>query len=487
MLTKNIAVRAALAALITFTVSSSYTYHWLTLKQERAQYLQHRDVLQQSSLLRAKLEASLNSTLHLTEGIYTYIAVNTNIDQKTFNQMAQRLLLNNDNIINIGLAPDFVLKYIYPLKGNEKALGLKFKESRQQLAAVLDARYSRHTVLAGPIPLVQGGVGLIARTPIFTPSLSINPKEHYWGMASVVIDWEKIKESTGLNQADQYLHIAIRGRDGLGENGEVFHGDAQLFTTDSIFTKIHLGKRSWQMAIKPVDGWANQNTVKTSKLIFSALVNFIIALITFLLLHQLLKQGQYARQVEQVQQRQKETIDTIKDNLQSITQGLNKEGNLHELIITLENIIRLNKTDIAIEKNTFTLQSVLMQLPSQLNPLVENMNSSITYTVENPEIHSNEKTLLRIISSIVAGSLYLVESADIRLFSSIINEHVKLDIIVRKKQTSTSNNSALKTQFLSSVRYQIAQQLCQQLAINIELEATKESGLCISLSLAHPL
>ena len=72
---------------------------------------------------------------------------------------------------NIGAAPDLVLSLMYPLKGNEAALGLDYRQHPVQREAALRARDSGRTVIAGPLSLEQGGVAIIARKPVFLLSL----------------------------------------------------------------------------------------------------------------------------------------------------------------------------------------------------------------------------------------------------------------------------------------------------------------------------
>ncbi len=80
--------------------------------------------------------------------------------------MVGRLLESQRNIRNLALAPDNVISDVYPRLGNEKALGLRYLDNPQQRSAVERAIQTRRTVVAGPIPLVQGGLGIVSRTPV---------------------------------------------------------------------------------------------------------------------------------------------------------------------------------------------------------------------------------------------------------------------------------------------------------------------------------
>ncbi len=101
----------------------------------------------------------------------------------------RKFLRHADYIKNIGLAPGNVLLFVYPIKGNEKALGLDYTKNAKQWPAVKMAIEERRTVVAGPVNLVQGGRAFISRTPIYV-TLSDGEKGRYWGLSSIVIDME---------------------------------------------------------------------------------------------------------------------------------------------------------------------------------------------------------------------------------------------------------------------------------------------------------
>lgn len=90
---------------------------------------------------------------------------------------------NKYDLRNIAAAPDLVVRYIYPLKGNRAALGFDYTSDKQLRTAALQARHLNTTVLTGPTPLVQGGSGLVAQLPVFYQDQ--HGQNAFWG-ASVI-------------------------------------------------------------------------------------------------------------------------------------------------------------------------------------------------------------------------------------------------------------------------------------------------------------
>jgi sensor domain CHASE-containing protein len=76
---------------------------------------------------------------------------------------------------------------MYPIEGNEAAVGLDYRTAPTQFEAADRARRTRELVLAGPLELKQGGIGLITRIPVFLQREETG-EEYFWGLISAVID-----------------------------------------------------------------------------------------------------------------------------------------------------------------------------------------------------------------------------------------------------------------------------------------------------------
>ncbi len=229
-----------------------------SVTQDRALEHERTEVVEELSLLRARLEAEVNSTLFLTRGMISYVAINPDMTWAEFEAMASELVKNDSHIRNIGIAPNNVVEFVHPLPGNERALGLDYRKNNDQWSAVKRAIDLDKTVVAGPLTLVQGGQGLIARTPIYKRISALSPvkERKYWGLASIVIDTHSLFGAVGLSERYGNLVIAVRGRDGLGEKGDTFLGREELFADpDSVKLLVSLSHGNWQIAAVPVAGW----------------------------------------------------------------------------------------------------------------------------------------------------------------------------------------------------------------------------------------
>lgn len=205
------------------------------------------------NLLHNQLVFNLYNNIQILKGLPSLFAINPNLPHKYFATAVQKIMNNQTQIRNIAAAPNLVIKYMYPLEGNEAALGLNYRTKPEQIQSVLKAKESRELSLAGPLELVQGGQGLISRIPVYLQN--DDGHEYFWGIISTVIDVNQFYQQSGLFSSELEIEIAIRGKDGLGEQGDVFFGDPDIFTQKHIKSTITLPNGSWQIAAKPINGW----------------------------------------------------------------------------------------------------------------------------------------------------------------------------------------------------------------------------------------
>ncbi|HEX5392042.1 MAG TPA: EAL domain-containing protein [Rhodocyclaceae bacterium] len=215
--------------------------------QERSRIAgqQRQQALTSAAAIRAALESELNANLNLASGLAAYLR-NTPGTPTQIQAMLEDLYEQGRYLRNFAVAPDNRIAYVYPVEGNKAALGLDYRSIPSQWPAVAHIMETRQPFLAGPVPLVQGGVGLIYRRPVFLSDGS------YWGLISSVIDMDHLFDSVLSPFLAKGAALAIRGKDGRGELGEVFHGNAELFKQpEAVLMDISTPGGHWQLAVMP--------------------------------------------------------------------------------------------------------------------------------------------------------------------------------------------------------------------------------------------
>ncbi|WP_265944744.1 response regulator [Dechloromonas sp. A34] len=225
---------------VTLGLGCEFAVRELTLRTLGEQRLEAQA---KAGAIRAVLESELNATVFLTSGVESYIiARQGRIDKREIEEMLGLIYKQGRHFRNLGIAPGNRLQHVFPLAGNEGAIGLYYPDNKVQWPAVERTIRERKTFLAGPIKLVQGGEALIYRTPVFIAGA-------YWGLISTVIDTASLFRALEPLTTHGDTRIALRGRDGSGAIGEIFFGDPELFAGHGPFMDISIPGGTWQLAL----------------------------------------------------------------------------------------------------------------------------------------------------------------------------------------------------------------------------------------------
>jgi sensor domain CHASE-containing protein len=171
----------ALLSLLIFLAGLVFTY-WFALLHHRADIGHKRTVITaRLDKARGEISRQLGSLIHLSQGLVSLVKIQNGITETQFVSMAREIVASEPKIRNIALAPKNIIRFVYPMRGNERALGLDYLKTPGQGEAILRAIQEKTTVVAGPVNLVQGGMGIISRTPIFLRNSPISRGEpRYW-------------------------------------------------------------------------------------------------------------------------------------------------------------------------------------------------------------------------------------------------------------------------------------------------------------------
>lgn len=125
---------------------------------------------------------------------------------QNFDSISEQLLKSNPIISVVQLVPNGVIKYIYPLKGNEAALNVNILKASDLKKEAENSIKTKKIYFAGPLELRQGGIGIVGRLPIYN-------NNKFWGFTAVIIKLETLLKASGINSFDQsnyYFQLSKR-------------------------------------------------------------------------------------------------------------------------------------------------------------------------------------------------------------------------------------------------------------------------------------
>ncbi len=196
------------------------------------------------------LQSVILRNMQTVWGMAANVAVQPDMDSTRFERLAQVITRMAPELRNIGLAPDYIIRDIYPMAGNEAALGLDLTLSSLPPAQIRAMQETRQIVYTGPIKLIQGGHGLAGRIPVFEQDSG-----RLWGVISVILDMDRLYQRTGLLTLDEDMRLAISSSDRINNTRAMFFGDIGTGWQNPVKTTLNLSNASWTLFAEPWDGW----------------------------------------------------------------------------------------------------------------------------------------------------------------------------------------------------------------------------------------
>ncbi|MEW6038767.1 MAG: diguanylate cyclase [Pseudomonadota bacterium] len=265
----------AVFAIVIFLLLAAFGEYVVRIEAERLRVISQSQVLAEASAIRARLEGELYSTLYLANGLSGYVSAHKALDPVSVKIILSTVFGYGRHLRNIVLAPGNEVRFTYPLKGNEKVIGFRYQDNPAQWAAVKRAMETRSTVLSGPVDLVQGGRGLISRTPVYLQN------GDYWGMVGLVINSDSLFATINKDRRPAKIAWALRSKDEVGETGRIIFGNSWLFDHDHVDLSIAVPGGSWELAATPAEGWQTKGKRLVILRIATSLLSGLIAALVF--------------------------------------------------------------------------------------------------------------------------------------------------------------------------------------------------------------
>ena len=191
--------------------------------------------------------AESNLMKHMIEAGYT-------VNDEEFSVLSS-LMQDDQNVIKAHeLAKDGIVTLIYPMSGNEAALGLNMLEhpARKQEARL--AKEIGEYTIAGPFELQQGDIGALLFDPIYTTDA--NGDQTFWGFSILVLDWESFLNEIELDTLEEagYTYELWKISPATGEHVSIAHsGNSRR--SDAIEVLCTVPNDTWHFEIVPKNGW----------------------------------------------------------------------------------------------------------------------------------------------------------------------------------------------------------------------------------------
>lgn len=252
----------------------------------------------EEAITRSKLELNaMTYAEHMKADIVNGISATVALEEilisndgyiNRFPMVAEDLM--TDVIQSIQIAPDGVVKEIYPAEGNEAGkIDLIHDEARGEISRY--ARDNHVMTMQGPFSLKQGGEGIAVRNPVYLERE--DGSEEFWGFTIVIIRVpdifaEAVSSLAGFDY-DFRLSKTVSPWDGSFEEVSSCGTPA----ADAASYLFEIGDSQWKLEVSPSGGWYN----KADLLLLLGAGLFVVLLIAGFQ-HVLLERSDYREKVK---------------------------------------------------------------------------------------------------------------------------------------------------------------------------------------------
>ena len=242
-----------------------------------------------------RIKSQLNRYLDVSEFFQNIIGSGHQMDSKEFQALSQMISDDSQIIKAIELAPDGVVKDIYPLKGNEAAFGIDMLNSPARKHEANLAMKSGQYTIAGPYELNQGGLGSLLLEPIYITDKS--GEKSFWGFSILVLDWNRFLEELELDKlTDASYCYQMWKKDGNSGKKTIIAQGGDAIHKGAVQISCKVPNDTWYFEIIPHTGWV---TVKQQALVFLVAVSIAVlaTAICYLMLHRKQREKLYTEEI----------------------------------------------------------------------------------------------------------------------------------------------------------------------------------------------
>ncbi len=429
---------------LSIVITLSFLLPYSALKKERLEKEVQRNkyiTSQKINDISQKLVEVLNQSFEYVEVLELIVNMNPN-NPELIKTYAEMIIQKHDIIANIAIAPDGIIKYIYPIEPNLEVIGHNLMIDPQRYPFIKKAIEEKRATIQGPVNAIQGGLLIFNRKALFLKEDDI---DSFWGLCVVSVDFNKVMDYCGISTDDPEYYYAIKALRSDGFQDLVW-GNSECFEKDSITYPISFENQKWELAIYPKQGWIDNgsNLESTDKLYL--LMSFILFMSVLWHLNQYSKNSKRAK------------IDIMTGALNKYTFRKRIIKNIRSKQNKMQAIIVIDINDFKSINDTYghlTGDSVIIELSKRLMKLLNNNDllsrwggDEFVVYLHSLNTKADIKNMIELIHNEVEGAVDVgAISIDVRValgYAFYPNDGVRFDELYKKADMMMYSNKSAK-------------------------------------------
>lgn len=262
--------RTVFVFILAFIVMMCCVY-LLNQNQEKAEKL---NAVYTAEATVGRLESQLNKYLEKSNLIKKMVEGGYDLDNEKFSELSRLIQDDNGVIEAYELAKDGVVSQVYPMEGNEKAVGMDMLKIPARKKEAYRAMESGQYTIAGPYELAQGGTGSLLFDPIYMKDK--NGEQQFWGFSILVINWENFIQEIELDKLNEAgYHYQIWKSNMSSKEKTVIAQCQNVFLDNTLQVVCDVPNDTWYFEIVPKGGWISV-IQKVVELVLAVLLSVLV-------------------------------------------------------------------------------------------------------------------------------------------------------------------------------------------------------------------
>lgn len=265
---KYIKIQTGIVFLLTFALVVTITW-FINQNQVKREKLKAAYTAESTV---SRVESQLNRYLAESDMIKRILEKGYTLDEERFNALAGLMQEDQDVIEARELAEDGTVSQIYPMNGNEAAMGLNMLENSARKKEARLAMESGEYTIAGPYELVQGGMGALLFDPAYVTDA--NGEKKFWGFSILVMNWDNFIETVELDKLEEAGYDYQIWKKDLYTGKKIVIDESEgMNLKSSLEVVCSVPNDTWYFQIMPANGW-----ITSAQTTAGVLISFILTL-----------------------------------------------------------------------------------------------------------------------------------------------------------------------------------------------------------------
>lgn len=385
----------------------------------------------------SRVESQLSKYLAESDLMKRIVEKEYDIDNEQFDKLAELMQEDEDVIEARELAEDGVVSRIYPMEGNEAAMGLDMLQNPARKKEARLASLSGEYTIAGPYELVQGGTGALLFDPAYITDQ--NGEEKFWGFSILVMNWDNFIQEVELEKLEEAGYdYQIWKKDLYTGEKIVIDESENSNLNNSLEVACSVPNDTWYFEIVPENGW-----ITVSQKVFGVIISIALAVMASVgywqykmrrykdILHEeeLEKAAIEARMANEAKTRFlfymshdirtpmnaiigfADLLEKHLDDKKRVIDYISKIKHSSSFLLSLINYVlemaRIESGKATLKTETGDLKNLVNTLNDVFEPSIEEKKLQYTCNlkVENPYVHCDKTKLREILLNVISNSI----------------------------------------------------------------------------------